>query len=253
MKKLIIGNWKMNPQTLKEAKKIVEPIKRIARKNNKVKIVLCVPFVFIEPLSKYIGVSPISIGAQNTFWEEEGAYTGEISPAMLKKLKVSYCLVGHSERRKLGETAKVISKKARACLSFGITPIICVGETERDNEGMYLDSLGKDLLSSIEGISFSDLKKIIIAYEPVWAISTSKNRPAKPEESEEMSIFFKKVLHDYFKKDVSNIVTIIYGGSSNSDNTSQFLINGGVSGLLPGTASLNPHTFCEMIKIAQSL
>ncbi len=254
--KFLIGNWKMNPQTSEEAKKIFSGIKKSASKAKKVTTIVCPPFVFLSNLSKVKGQgSNVSIGAQDAFWENSGAFTGEISPTQLKSFGVEFVILGHSERRELGETDEKVNLKIKSALSTKLKAIVCVGELERDSEGKYLEFLENQIKKTFEKIQKKDLKNIIVAYEPVWAISKGKkgSKALNGEGIHQMSIFIKKVLSDVFGRAEAEKIPILYGGSSNPENTEYILENGKVDGLLVGSNSLKSEKFGEMIAIAERL
>src|SRR3989344_8250689 len=165
MNKLIVGNWKCNPTTLKEAKKLFDAVKKFHPKN--VEVVICPPFVYLSQLKG------LTLGAQNVFYQEKGAFTGEVSPAMLKDFKIPYVIIGHSERRKyFGETDELVSKKIKASVQAGLKVIFCVGENEGDEKQMVVE---KQVTEGLKNISSKEMKQVTIAYEPVWAIGTGKN------------------------------------------------------------------------------
>jgi len=215
MKYLVVANWKCNPVTLSEAKKIFDSVGKGVKNIKNAEIVICPPFVYLPDIrqTKY----NIRLGAQDCFWEKKGAFTGEISPKMLKNLKVEYVIVGHSERRRyLNETDKMVNKKLKAILSLGLKPILCI-----DN----LNQLKKDL----KGIS----KKIIIAYEPVFAIGTGK--PCGVVMAKKMRSSIDHPL-------------VLYGGSVSSKNAKDYIKKGKFQGLLVGGVSLNPTEFVTLVK-----
>jgi len=239
----------MNPETLAEAKDIFQRIKKQAVKLNQ-PVVVCPPFLFIEPLRK-LANPKISLGAQDVFWEREGAYTGEISPLQLFAAGVRYVIVGHFERRgriTLNETDEVVNKKLKAVIRAGMKPVLCVGESKRDEAGNYLHFVQKQLELDLKDISKKDLTKVIIAYEPIWAIGKEATREALPEECREMVIFIKKVLADLFGRKAMEKVKIIYGGSVNEKNARDYIFIGSANGLLIGRESLNPKKFNEILK-----
>lgn len=247
----IIGNWKMKITDLATAKKVFTAEKRVASKVQGVQTVVCVPHMYIEPLSKLVSGHRCVIGAQNVSTEESGAFTGEVSASMLADCKVQYCIVGHSERRAMGETDEDISKKIQLCLKYNITPILCVGEATRDRAGKYFTFLKKQILASLGDVPKRALGGVIIAYEPIWALSsTPGRRDATPADSTEMVLFLKKVLADEHGQKYADMPTFIYGGSANKDNAAEFLTLGTIDGLLPGTASTDPSNFGAMIKTA---
>jgi len=219
-KPLIIANWKCNPSTREQAEHLFGTIKRETKNINGVKIVICPPFVWLPSLNG------LSLGAQDCFWEKDGAYTGEVSPKMLKDLGCDYVILGHSERRKyLKETDEMINKKIKTALKSDLTPILCIENISQLKKGT------KDLLRK-------EQKKLIIAYEPVFAIGTGK--PCTPEKAKEMKTAIKKIIN----KDIS----IIYGGSVNSQNAADYIKMAGFQGLLVGGASLNPAEFIKVVK-----
>ncbi len=228
MKKLIIANWKMNPRSWKEAKRLFNAFKKL-------KAVICPPFVYISKFK--IQNSKLQLGAQNCHWEQSGAYTGEISPLMLRDLGCKYVIVGHSERRKhFRETDEMINKKLKAALKAGLRPILCIGENKnQDAKRVVNNQLKKDL----KGIAEKDLKKIIIAYEPIWAISTSGGEYCSPERA--------KRIMDFIRADFKN--KVIYGGSVDS-KTIKGYIDAGFEGALVGGASLKAEEFIKIVKNA---
>lgn len=249
-KKLIIGNWKMNPQSVAEARKIVTAIAAKVEQFKKVSVVIAPPALYLESLSK---LKKITLAAQNLFWEESGAYTGEHSGAMLAKSGAKYVIVGHSERRAMGETSNMANKKIKAALKAGLKPILCIGESSRDEKGEYHTVIKTELTASLAGLKKANLKNCIIAYEPIWAIGKNATREATPAESLEMSIFIKKVLSDIFGADAAKSVQLLYGGSVNTKNAEAFLADGGVDGVLVGRESLNPLKFIQIIYSAEHL
>lgn len=244
-KKTIIANWKMNPSSLKEAKNLFSETLKSLKGVSKTSVILCPPFVYLSNLSTKNKV--VSVGAQDVFFEKEGSYTGEISIKQLKDLGVSTAILGHSERRTLGETSDVIVKKVNTCLENNIKAVLCVGEIFRDEQGEYLRFLEKQIKESLDGLSDKKILNLSIAYEPVWAIGGDK-KPLDKEGVREIYIFIKKVLSDIFGPVKASKISIIYGGSVNSDNVLDFIKDTGMSGVLVGSSSLNPKEFGEIIK-----
>ncbi len=226
MKKLVVGNWKMNPASLKEAQELFDAIKD-GIKGAKAEVVICPPFIYLSQLKG------LPLGAQDVFYEERGTFTGEISPTQLKDLGVEYVLVGHSERRKLGETSELVAKKMQAALTAGLKVILCVGENEGENKEEVL----RQQLAGVSGV--------IVAYEPVWAISTGDPYKTKalptPQIVKESADLIKKILGD-------ENVRVIYGGSTNAANAKEYLEV--VDGLLPGGASLKADEFVKIVESA---
>ncbi len=252
-KKIIVGNWKMSPMTMKEARVTFSAIKKTASKLRNIQTVICPPFIYLSELKNTTNGSRCVIGAQDSFWNEEQANTGEVSPVMLSNLGLKYVILGHSERRELGETNELISKKISACLKEKFTIILCVGESQRDEHGEYTKFIKNELTSSLAGVKKKDIKNIIVAYEPIWAIGKKAKRTASPEDSLEVSILIKKILTDMFGKDIAMKVPILYGGSVNPDNAESFFSDGGADGLLVGRASLDAKKISEVLKISNSV
>lgn len=231
MKPLIVANWKMNPQALKGAKLLLNSIEKETRKVTNVEIVVCPPFIYLSNFFYGRGKTMIKIGAQDCFWEEKGAFTGEISAKMLKDLGCKYVIVGHSERRRyLKETDEMINKKIKAVLKIGLRPILCIEKISQIKKG-------------IKGIIKKDLKKIILAYEPVWAIGTGK--ACGIPEAKKVNLSIRKILMDPSSPTSSYI---LYGGSINSQNARDFIKKAKFQGLLVGGASLNPKEFIKLVK-----
>ncbi len=250
-RRLIIGNWKMNPATLEEARRIYQSAKNISNKLNKTDVVICPPFIYLSTFLNKKIQSSLKIGAQDVFFEESGAFTGEISPMMLKNLGVNYIIIGHSEKRAEGETEELISKKIQAALDIGISPILCVGEKERDTHGNYLDILKTQIKNSLNKVSKKHISKLIVAYEPLWAIGAKD--AMDPATVHEMSLFIKKVLSDIYGHDEALSTPILYGGSVNFRNAVDIITKGEVDGLLVGRESINSTGFVELLKVVDLL
>lgn len=250
-RKIIVGNWKMNPLTKKEAIKLSDNIAKGLSGIKRTEIVVCPPSLFIDLLKK--SSKKIIFGSQDAFYGETGAFTGAISSEMIYEIGARYVIVGHSERRAMGEKEDEINKKIKSALASGLSPILCVGEKERDQEHGYFNFVKEEIEKGLEGISRNSISKVIIAYEPIWAISsTPLRKDATPEDSMEMAIFIRKIISDMFGKDAYH-TRIIYGGSVNTKNAGDFLSQGGVDGLLVGKTSLDAEKFLEIIKICEAL
>lgn len=250
---LIAGNWKMFPTTLADAKKILQTIKKGTVKLKYTETVICAPTVFLSELSRLVTGKKISLGAQSVFFEREGAYTGETSPAMLKSIKIKTTIVGHSERRAMGETDEEVGEKTVAALREGLNVILCVGETVRDHDGTYTRVISNQLRAALSRVQRPQVARLAIAYEPVWAIGKNAERPATPEDVLEISILIKKVLADAYGQQNAEHVPILYGGSVDHTNAKGFLLDGNVRGLLVGRASLSARSFAEILAIADSI
>ena len=242
MAKIVVANWKMNPQSQKEVEFLLSKMQTEAKNVKNTQIVICPPFPFLY-LFKKLKSKKIFLGSQNISSGIEGPYTGEVSPKMLKNLGVQYFIVGHSERRALGESDKIINEKVLNLLKFKFTPIICIGEATRDKDGFYLSYIGEQIKDCLSGVSKSQIKNVIIAYEPIWAIGANATREATKEEFIEIKIFIKKIISDIYHAKVAHNIPIIYGGSVNPQNAQPFIKEGEADGLLIGRDSLNPKKF----------
>lgn len=249
---LVIGNWKMTPSTLMEAKAKMTIIKRISDKMRLTETVICPPSVFIAPFSQMVGgiKGKVKIGSQDISKFESGAHTGEISSSMLKSLGVSYVIVGHSERRAMGEDPVLIAQKLQKVLASGMTGIICIGEAERDNEAEYLSVIKAQLKEVLIYTSRQQFANLVIAYEPLWAVNNSRNVAITPHEIHQIVILIRKYLKDNWGESIASIVKIVYGGSVTPDNAQDLVHNGEVDGLLIGRASWQPE---DLKSIVQSL
>lgn len=251
-RKLIIGNWKMNPATKDEAKEIFSKIKRTANIEKNVKVVLCVPSIYFAGFVQG-KKSNFSVGLQNIFYQNGGAFTGEVSPEMAKYSGAEYVIVGHSERREMGETDEIVSKKIGAVLKEGLSGIVCVGEKVRDENGAYLDFLKEQIRSSLSKVVRKNLDNLVVAYEPVWAIGKNFRNAMLPKDIGETIIFIKKTLADIFGQEFISKVSIVYGGSIDAENADGILSEGLADGLLVGRQSLDPEEFGKIIKIANGI
>ncbi len=245
-KAIIAGNWKMN-KTPDEARALVEELIPLVA-DAECEVVVCPPFVDLCPVSKAIKGTNIHLGAQNIHWAKSGAFTGEISADMLKKFGVEYAIVGHSERRQyFGETDATVNMRAKAALENGITPIICVGESlEQRERGETDEFVASQVRGALEGISADDARRVVIAYEPIWAIGTG--RTATAEMAEETIIVIRKTLRSIFGNDAAETVRIQYGGSMNPQNAASLMAMENIDGGLIGGASLKAEDFSKVVK-----
>ena len=248
MKKIIVANWKMHPDSLKEAKDNLLAIRKTASKLRKVHTVVCPPAIFLSSLA--VGCT---LGAQDCFHEKQGPYTGQLSAAMLYKAGARYVIVGHSERRELGETNSQIARKIQCAFDAGLTPILCLGEKARDDHGFFLKNVEEQLTETLAGIAKKRAAALIITYEPVWAISAAAERPATPEECNEMVLYIRKLLAGKIGIAAAKAVPVLYGGSVDAKNIGSFLQHGGVQGALVGHASLDAKQFSAIMQIAESI
>lgn len=251
-KTIIVANWKMNPLRKKDAKDLFTKIKRKGNNLRTIETIICSPYIYLESLAPG-QTSRITVGAQDTFFEKEGAYTGFISPAMLADLGVRSAIVGHSERRLMGDTNEIVAKKVRALLDYRIRPILCVGEIVRDERGEYLDFLKEEIESAFNRLPEAMLKLFIIAYEPVWAIGKNAQGASTPADFLEKAIFIRKIISDLYSQKVASSIPILYGGSVDERNARSFLRDGKAQGLLVGRASLNLKSFATILAEANTL
>ena len=248
-KTVIAGNWKMN-MTATETRKFAEELKRIMPRAKWCDTVICVPACNITAAVKAFKELRISVGAENLYFEEKGAYTGEISAAMLRDLGVKYVIVGHSERRQyFGETDTAVNRKVHAALDAGLSPIICVGESESQREmGVTQDWIALQVKTALYGVPAERLRRCIIAYEPIWAIGTGKTATA--QQAGEVCTHIRATIRGLYGARVARSVTIQYGGSMNPKNAQELLAQPDVDGGLIGGASLKPADFVEIINAA---
>ena len=248
-KTIIAGNWKMN-KTLSETKAFAEEFKAMVGKPKWCKVVLCVPAANLAPAIRLFKDSRVEIGAQNCHYEPSGAYTGEVSVAMLKELGVKYVIIGHSERRAYyGETDFTVNKKVKAALDGGLTPILCVGESLEQRElGVTEDLVAYQVKAALSGLTANQVRHVVIAYEPIWAIGTGKTATA--EQADAVCGHIRSVIRDLHGARVARAVTIQYGGSMNAKNAAELLAQPDVDGGLIGGASLKPVDFMSIINSA---
>jgi triosephosphate isomerase (TIM) len=246
-KPVIAGNWKMY-KLLGEAVETAQALKSLVANANHCEVVIAPVFTALKSVADRVEGSNVRIAAQNCAVQNEfGAHTGEISPAMLKDVGCSHVIIGHSERRQFyGETDQSVNKKTMATLAAGLTAIVCVGEMLDDREGGNADSVVKNqLVNSLEGLTVSDMERIIIAYEPVWAIGTGKT--ATPEQAQEMHRHIRRTVAETHGKDVAEAMGILYGGSVKPDNIKELMSQGDVDGALVGGASLDAESFARIV------
>ncbi|MDD5457265.1 MAG: triose-phosphate isomerase [Candidatus Margulisbacteria bacterium] len=245
-KVIIAGNWKMYTD-INEACKLADELVNGFNNKNNVEVVICPPFTNLFEVKKVTKDSSIKLGAQNMYPEEKGAYTGEISPLMIKSAGCSYVIIGHSERREyFKESNDFLNKKIKCALNFGLTPIYCVGEKLEEREAnKTFKVLETQLKEGLEGFAADELKKIVIAYEPVWAIGTGKT--ASPAQAEEVHAFIRDQLSVLSDKGTAQAITIQYGGSVKPDNVTELMKQPNIDGALVGGASLKADSFLSII------
>lgn len=242
---IIAGNWKMN-KGVKEAEVLISKIKELEL-NKEVETVVCPPSIDLHYVSYLLEDTSIQVGAQNMHYEESGAFTGEISPNMLRDIGVSYVILGHSERREyFGETDELINKKVLSALNHELKPIICCGETlEEREEGKEEHKVGTQIVKALEGVKESDFEDIVIAYEPIWAIGTGKT--ASSEDAEKMCAFIRKSIKEVHGSQAAELVRIQYGGSVKPGNVKEIMSKENIDGALVGGASLEAESFGQLV------
>ena len=247
-KAVIAGNWKMN-KTPSEAKQLLAEIAPLV-KDADCEVVACVPYVDLTAAVEAVKGTNIKIGAENAHWEEKGAFTGEISTGMLKEVGAEYVVLGHSERRQyFGETDETVNKRTKAVIKAGLKPIVCVGELLWEREcGITEEVIARQIKLDFFDVTAEDMKNVVIAYEPVWAIGTGKTATA--DQAEEVCAFIRDTLAKLYSKEVADAVTIQYGGSMNDANAAELLSKEDVDGGLIGGASLVAEKFAAIVKAA---
>ncbi|NQV88181.1 MAG: triose-phosphate isomerase [Parcubacteria group bacterium] len=251
-KKIIVGNWKMNPKNIAVAEKIFTGIKKVFSRSKNLNIIICPPFPYIKTFNADLP-SGMFLGTQNVSAESIGAFTGEVASSMAKSVGAVYTIVGHSERRAMGETNESVNKKVMQALLAKLSVILCVGERERDSDGRYLSFLKDQIKNSLAKIPKKALSQIIIAYEPVWAIGKKDTEAMKGRDVHEMLIFIRKTLSDMYGGESGAKVPILYGGSVTPLNTGEIVGEGNVDGLLVGRQSLVPESFGEILSIVSRI
>ncbi len=245
----IAGNWKMN-KTAEEAKALIGGIKALEGSQTLVDVAVCTPFTALDAASKALEGSTIKLGAENLYPKASGAYTGEISPAMLKEFGCAYVILGHSERRQyFKESDEFINEKVRCALENGLKPVLCVGETlEQREDGKTMDVVSLQTQKGLASVSAEDAKNMVVAYEPVWAIGTG--RTATPATAQEVHARIREILRGLFGAGVAEGVRILYGGSMKPENADELLKEKDIDGGLIGGASLKAESFVSLVKSA---
>lgn len=250
-RKIIVGNWKMN-YTLTEAINFVNVLKDNISKVNNIDIGICPTAICLSDIKKMVKDTYIRIGAQNVYYEDKGAYTGEISTDMLKDIDIDYCIIGHSERRQyFGETDEAINLKAKKLIEKNIIPIICIGETlSQREENIHFDLIKNQIQKAFEDIDEKNAQNTVIAYEPIWAIGTG--RTATSVQAEEMCKYIRNVISEIYNENVAQNIRIQYGGSVNISNIEELMSMTDIDGALIGGASLKPE-FIDIIKRVEKI
>jgi triosephosphate isomerase len=248
MRKIIIaGNWKLNKTPL-EAIELVNSLKRELVDVTACDIVVCPPFVALNDVQEILIESNIQLGAQNVFWEDSGAFTGEVSAPMLKAIEVKYIIIGHSERRQFfGETNETVNKRIKAALRHKLIPIVCVGENLQEREAnKTFDVVRNHIEGSLAGFTKEEIKEFVVAYEPVWAIGTGKT--ATSAQAQEVHHYIRGLLEKMAGRETAQAVRIQYGGSVKAENTAELIAQEDIDGALVGGASLKADSFAAIVK-----
>lgn len=233
-------------KTVQETAEFINAFKPLVE-NSQVEVLICPPHTSLETAVNLCRGTNIAVGAQNLHWEESGAYTGEISPLMLKELGVTHCIIGHSERRQyFGETDETVNKKVKAALSQGLTPVVCVGETlEEREQGVTRDVCRRQVEQGLAGLTPQQAAGLIIAYEPIWAIGTGKT--ASASDAQDVIGYIRQVLGEMFGQEAAQQIRIQYGGSVKPDNINELMAQPDIDGALVGGASLKPESFAQIV------
>jgi len=243
---LVAANWKMH-KTIDEAVNFVKEFQEKLPFREDREAMIAPPFTALSAVKAVIHRKDISLGAQNCHWEDKGAFTGEISPMMLADIGCSYVILGHSERRHIfGEADEVVNKKMLAVLKKGLMPVLCVGEKLEEREtGKTFDVVKHQLQKGLNGVGKEEVGRVVIAYEPVWAIGTG--RTAKPHQAQEMHAFIRNVLAELYDNALASSIRILYGGSVKPENVDELMAEQDIDGLLVGGASLEVDSFCRIV------
>jgi triosephosphate isomerase (TIM) len=242
----IAGNWKMF-KTVQEAVVFVKELRSAVKDVSDVEIVVAPPFTAVHAVAEAARNTNIGVAAQNLYWEKEGAFTGEVSPVMVKESGAEYVIIGHSERRRLfGETDAIVNRKVVAAIGAGLMPIVCMGETLEEREAnATLDVLDRQLKDGLDGIGGERIAELVIAYEPVWAIGTGRNATAA--QAQEAHAHIRKRLRQWFGADAAEGCHVLYGGSVKPDNIREIIAEPDVDGALVGGASLDVRAFADIV------
>jgi triosephosphate isomerase len=246
----IAGNWKMN-KTVREAMDFIKELKASVSEVKEVEVAVAPPFTALYTVRQELAGSSIRLAAQNLYWEEKGAFTGEVSPPMLKEVGCHYVIIGHSERRQFfGETDETVNRRIEAALAQGLKVIFCIGETLREREeGKTFSVVERQIEGGLRGLGKKEVKDIVIAYEPVWAIGTGKT--STPEQAEEVHWFIRGKLEKIYSREIAQSIRILYGGSVTPENIKGLMSQENIDGALVGGASLKAETFSKIVRFKE--
>jgi len=245
---LLVANWKMNPESPETARTVFLGIRRAAEKLKRTDVIVCPPAIYFATLQK-LATKKTTVGVQNLSGETNGPHTGEMSASMVAASGATHAIIGHSERRAMGETPEEINKKLLAALREEITAVLCIGEKERDMQGNYLAFIKDQLSSALAGIQKKYVENLVIAYEPIWAIGKNDYEAMKGADMYEMLLYIRKILTEMLGREYADSIPVLYGGSVSPINSSDIVNNGKVNGLLVGRQSLDPIQFKDIMKV----
>ena len=243
---LIVGNWKLNPATVEEAAVLAKGIAQKRRNKPEPYVAIAPSFPHLSEVNKKIKNNPVALAAQNISTYTMGAHTGEVSVLQLKDLGVEFVIIGHSERRAMGETDELVREKLQLALKHRLTPIVCIGEKERDEQAEFFNFVERQIRSLCHNLTAAEIKKVIIAYEPIWAIGTGQTATA--ENVKEMQLFIETVLTKIYDRTIAGKVRLLYGGSVKPHNAAKLHTEGEMNGFLVGGASLKADSFIKIIE-----
>ncbi|MDD9868137.1 MAG: triose-phosphate isomerase [Candidatus Campbellbacteria bacterium] len=249
--KVFIGNWKVSPKTEKEVEKLLKSIKSIKHPTNNL-ITICPSFVHLSIAADLLSRSRVVLGAQDVSAYGGTANTGEVSAEMLEDFGVSFVIVGHSERKAMGESNEKILRKIKSALSHKITPIVCIGEHEKATDGSALREINEQMVSLYENLTEREAKQTMIAYEPIWAIGDEAVSTPTPHEIHETVLFIRKIINEMYNRSMAFSIKILYGGSVNETNAKELFVNSDINGFIIGRASTDPSKLSEIIKQVNS-
>ncbi len=245
-KPILVANWKNNPKSPEEAAELLSALSRKVLLYKKLNLFIAPPYTYLGEARRKIAKFA-NLASQDIFFSSEGVHTGSVTPDVLKSFGVKLAIIGHSERRILGETNEVVAKKVKTAFASGIVPLVCIGESVRDEEGGHLSFIADQLKLSLEGTRRKeDAERLVIAYEPVWAIGKRASEAITPTDLAEMVIFIKKTLTDIFGREAADTIPVLYGGSVDPTNVESLYKGTGIRGLLVGRASLDSKQLCEI-------
>jgi triosephosphate isomerase (TIM) len=248
-KRLVVGNWKMNPESIEEAIEIASEINKNTKNFKNTNLVICPPFVFLnEVLKIFFKNKSVYMGSQDIFVGDGVSHTGEVGSLMLKNLSIKYVIIGHSDRRESLDDESLVREKLFGTLKDGFKAILCIGEKERNEHGDQYNEVKGQIESAIKKLPKKFIKNLFIAYEPIWAIGKNEKDAVKPDDLHEMTIFIKRVISDILGIREAEKVAILYGGSVTKNNAKEIIEKGNVSGLLVGRESLKPNNLIELIQ-----